>query len=94
MSDIATGILHNVGNVLNSLNISQERTLNFVSSIKSDKFTNIINQLLSFEGNFEEYLRKNDIGKLMLPYLKELSIHLENKKKDMQGELGTLKSHI
>ncbi len=93
MAEAATSILHNVGNVLNSVNVS--------SSILGDK---IRNSRIANVAKFAALLKDNaaDLpGFLATPkgaqlpfYLSELAAHLATERDDMLRELQSLASNI
>jgi len=90
LSEIATNILHNVGNVLNSLNVS---AFSLEENIKNSAVgdLNLLYELFDEnKNNLSEYLQIDEKGKNILPYLKELSHDLKLDKKIQLSELQLL----
>ena len=86
MADIATGVLHNVGNVLNSVNTSTSITREILEFSKLHSFFKA-NQLLKENlNNVEEFLTENPKGKKLLEYYLKLDELLRK-------ELRTLQEH-
>lgn len=72
MADLATGILHNLGNVLNSVNISASQ---IAETLKSSKFLSFkkANKLLNkHQENFEKFILEDSRGKQLLNYYLKL----------------------
>jgi signal transduction histidine kinase len=90
MAEIAANVLHNVGNVLNSVNISAgllgERLR--TSSIKG--LARAVGLMDEHVDDLGDYLTRDAKGKLMPGYLRKLSQALEVEHDAMAGELGTL----
>jgi signal transduction histidine kinase len=73
MSEVATSVLHNVGNILNSMIISLE-TLNHAASKNYPNKLSMVSQMI--EDNREQlsiYLSEDEKGKLIPDYLAELA---------------------
>ncbi|MEJ2200407.1 MAG: PAS domain S-box protein [Desulfuromonadaceae bacterium] len=80
MADIATGILHNLGNVLNSVNASAEEISHIIKTSKVDSLINANGLLQEHLDHLGEFLSQDEKGK-MLPafYLKLGDVLLEEK---------------
>jgi PAS domain S-box-containing protein len=94
MAEIATSVLHNIGNVLNSLNISLDslgKNLNQSALIG-------LNHLKKLMQNPKEelpiFLAKNPIGLDLVDYLIELSFCWNNEQKRNIEEIEALKKNI
>ena len=89
MADMATGVLHNVGNALNSVNVSSELVARRLERLRLSGLQGIADLL---EQNDTEALRER-APKVAL-YLRELAKHLETEKGAVLDELATLAKHI
>lgn len=92
MAEVATGILHNVGNALNSVNVSIE--------VLADKLQT---QKVTAVGRVAELLAKDELGAALgtderwrkLPvYLEELATHLVELRDGMVAEVSALRKHV
>lgn len=63
MAEIATGVLHNVGNVLNSANVSTSIVLDGLRKSKSAHLTKAAALLREHEGNVGEFFANHPKGK-------------------------------
>jgi signal transduction histidine kinase len=94
MSEIATNVLHNVGNVLNSVNISAELVSRRVSASKDQglaKAVQLINEHAADLGNF---ITHDEKGKLLPGYLNQLVEVLAAEKQSIVEELGQLTNRV
>lgn len=94
MADIATSVLHNIGNVLNSANIS----VSIVSHrIKHSKLADLV-KLSSLLDNHKEdlttFLTENEQGKHIIPYIKLLTQAWKNDCELLTTEMLGLSKNI
>jgi len=73
MSEVATTILHNIGNILNSANLSANLIKENLQQNYYQKFFTIIEMIKQNSGHLGEYLSTDKKGKLIPDYLNELS---------------------
>lgn len=94
MAEIATNVLHNVGNVLNSVNISADlvtRRLRSSKALGLGKAMQLINEHQSDLGTF---LTQNDKGKLLPGYLNQLVEAIALEQQGMSEELAQLSKSV
>jgi two-component system, NtrC family, sensor kinase len=72
MAEVATGVLHNVGNVLNSVNVSAGLVVEKLRRSKAPKLAKAALLLTSQNGNLAEYLTKDPNGRKLPAYLSKL----------------------
>lgn len=90
MAEIATNVLHNVGNVLNSVNVSAGL---IGTKLRETKFKGLIDavQLVnSHSADLENFLTKDDKGKRLPAYLGRLVPILEAERNTIASELDSL----
>jgi len=93
MAEVATGVLHNVGNVLNSVNVSATLVCEHVK--KSRVLTvGKVAALLSEHADDEKFLTQDERGKQLPGYLKDLAEHLRKEQATIVSELGSLVNNI
>jgi len=93
-AEVATGILHNVGNVLNSINVSASVVSENVRKSKVADLSRAAKILQKQTGRMAEFLTEDDQGKNFIPYLFQLSEHLMLEQEDVVKELGTISKNI
>ena len=94
MAEVATGVLHNVGNVLNSVNVS---TILIGERIRRSKISNlqkIADLIQEHSEDVGNFLRQDEKGKLLAPYILDLAEHLNTEQKGALSELNSLTSNI
>jgi PAS domain S-box-containing protein len=94
MAEVATGVLHNVGNVLNSVNVS----VNLLESrLRQSRTTNLgkaLALLREHRSNLAEFLNEDPKGKVLPGYLETLSDHLTAEQAEMLHEMSLLSKNV
>jgi signal transduction histidine kinase len=94
MAEVATGVLHNVGNVLNSVNVAATIVADKVRKSRVDNLVALIHILEQHNGDLPEFLANDPKGQRVLPYLAKLGGHLRLERDGLLKELGRLSSHV
>ncbi|WP_409299933.1 DAHL domain-containing protein [Pseudomonas sp. KCJK8993] len=94
MAEIATNVLHNVGNVLNSVNISSEilsRKLRSSKALGLGKAMQLVNQHSDDLGRF---FCEDEKGKMLPGYLNQLVVAIADEQQSMGEELAQLSRSV
>ena len=94
MAEIATGVLHNIGNILNSVSLGAEEVNRLIQGIKFPMLEKAVTMLVDNRDNLAEFLAKDPKGSKLIDYFVVLN---ESFGKDFimtQDEVNHLKSHI
>jgi two-component system, NtrC family, sensor kinase len=94
MAEIATGVLHNVGNVLNSVNVSVNCITELVAKSKVTNLSRLTTILPKTPDEFAAFVRDNDKGKVLPSYLPQLGIYLADEFAQIARETGLLGKNI
>jgi PAS domain S-box-containing protein len=94
MAEIAGNVLHNVGNVLNSLNISASLLLGHVRGSKVDAFARVVALLRDNADRVATFLTEDERGQHVLDFLTQVSSHMVSNQHSSLGELQSLARHI
>ncbi len=94
MAQIATNVLHNVGNVLNSVNVSSNLISESTRRSKLSSFPKIVTLLNENQANLSAFLTQDPRGKQLTPYLAQLSDHLIAEQDANLKELESLRKNI
>ena len=94
MAEVATGVLHNVGNVLNSVNISTALLNEQLEKSRASNVSRIAQLLHSRAGDLGEFLTTDPKGRALPDYLAELGQRLEADRLKMHAELRSLAANI
>ena len=93
MAEVATGVLHNVGNVLNSVNVSATLVCEQVKKSKVLAVAKVA-ALLSQHADDQKFLIEDERGKQLPGYLKDLGEHLRKEQATVLNELDSLVKNI
>lgn len=94
MAEIAASVLHDVGNVLNSVRISAQTAQERLQSEHGRELGLVVQMLRTHEGGIDAFLRDDPKGKVVLEYLDRLAEQLERERTAASGELQRLDKHL
>lgn len=94
MAELANGVLHNVGNVLNSVNVSSNLLLDRVRKSKVDGLQRAVDLLRQHEGDLADFLTRSAQGSKLPRYLEQLAAHLLQERQGVETEAGDLARRI
>jgi signal transduction histidine kinase len=94
MAEVATGVLHNVGNVLNSVNVSATLVSDRVRQSKADNLLKASTLLREHAENLEDFLAHDPRARLLIEYLPNLGTHLNEERAEMLNELELLTKNL
>ena len=94
MAEIATGVLHNVGNVLNSVNVSSNLVIEQLRKSKIASLAKAVQLLSAHKDDVGEFLTADPKGKQLPGFLEALSEHLAREQAGMTRELQGLQTNI
>ncbi len=94
MAEVATGVLHNVGNVLNSVNVSATLIAEKLGVARIEKLAKAADLLRQHDGSLAEFLTDDPKGRLLPGYIAEATQLLANERASAQDELALLTRNI
>lgn len=94
MAEVATGVLHNVGNVLNSVNVSAGLVVEKLRRSKAPKLARAAALLTSQNGNLAEYLTVDPNGQKLPGYLSKLGEFFVAENAELLEEVDQLGRNI
>ncbi len=94
MAEVATGVLHNVGNVLNSVNVSATLVSDRVRQSKVAGLHKAAALLQQQRGQLTAFLTADPKGKALPDYFIKLSEHLSVEQSELLRELQSLTQNI
>lgn len=94
MADVATSVLHNVGNVLNSVNVSANLVADSLKRSRAPGLGRVVSLLQEHQSDLGRFVAHDERGKVLPVYLAELSRHLSADNKSALQELDLLKDNI
>jgi signal transduction histidine kinase len=94
MADIATGVLHNVGNVLNSVNVSSDLIASTLRKLKVTALAKTAALLGEHEQNLGAFMTTDSRGKMLPGFLSQLAGHFSAEQDTVLMELDHLQKNI
>jgi len=94
MAEVATGVLHNVGNVLNSVNVSATLVIDQVRHSKASNVAKVAGLFEQHKANLAGFLSDDSRGALIPGYLSTLAESLSAEQKMLITELEHLRKNI
>ena len=94
MAEVAIGVLHNIGNVLTSVNVSASLVDKRLRDSKVQGLQRVVELLAAHRADFGRFILEDEKGKLLPEYLTTLSVHLELERKDALTELESVTKGI
>ncbi len=94
MAEVATGVLHNVGNVLNSVNVSAGLVVEKLRRSKVSKLGKAAALLTGRNGDLGDYLTHDPSGQKLPGYLTKLSQYLVEENTQLLSEVDLLARNI
>ena len=94
MAEIATNVLHNVGNALNSVNISTGLIVDSVKKSKASSLAKVVVLLQEHEHDVGAFIANDPRGRHVPVHLARLSEHLMAEHANITGELDLLRRNV
>jgi PAS domain S-box-containing protein len=94
MAEVATGVLHNVGNALNSLGIAYSTAQTHLKAYQIDRVARVAAMLEENRGNLADFLTNDARGKQLPAYLSALGARLLSEADAVQLEFDAVSGHI
>jgi signal transduction histidine kinase len=94
MSEVATGVLHNVGNVLNSINISASIVSEHLNEFNIANIARAADLMRDHAGDIGNFMANDPKGRQLPDYLSQLASHLSTEQSLLVKEIGFVKMKI
>jgi signal transduction histidine kinase len=91
---VATDVLHNVGNVLNSVNVSAALISERLRESKTTGVAKLAKLLLEHSAELGRFMMEDKRGREVPSYLEQLAKHLDRERHDLRDELKNLTVNI
>ncbi len=94
MAEVATGVLHNVGNVLNSVNVSSTLVSDFVRQSPIDRVARLSELLASQAVDLPKFFATDPRAEKIPAFVAALAEHLQREQRQCLTELESLRKNI
>jgi PAS domain S-box-containing protein len=94
MAEVATGVLHNVGNVLNSVSVAATVVVERLRHSKIDKLQRATAMLRDKNGDLAEFLTNDPKGKVLPNYLATVADQMAGEQTKLVEKMDSLGKHV
>ncbi len=94
MAEVATGVLHNVGNVLNSLNVSSTVLATGLRQNKAESLVKVSELLREHSNDLGGYLTADPKGRLVPEFIESLARHIAENRTHLLQEVESLQRNV
>ncbi|WP_309894806.1 ATP-binding protein [Archangium sp.] len=94
MAEVATGVLHNVGNALNSVNVSANLVFDRLQGLRLSGLSRATELLSANASRLGTFLTKDEQGRQLPAYLQTLSSQLTQEQQELLAELRSLRASV
>jgi len=94
MAEVAIGVLHNIGNVLNSVNVSASMVDRKMRRSKASGLCKVVAMLREHEADLGQFMERDGKGREIVAYLDKLSKAIALEQKDVLTELEALSNNV
>ena len=92
--EVTNGMVHNLGNALNSVNVSASMLASQLGRSLGGNLVKAAAMLRRHEANLAQFLKNDARGSHLVPYLEELAQHLVQEQSAWQAELKSLQKSV
>ncbi|HXD00607.1 MAG TPA: ATP-binding protein [Verrucomicrobiae bacterium] len=94
MAEVATSVLHNVGNVLNSVNVSISMLSDQIKNSKTDNFGKLASLMQEHAGNLGGFITNDPRGQQLPKYISQLADYMAAEKTTVINEIDSLRKNV
>ncbi len=97
MAEIATNVLHNVGNVLNSVYTSAQVAKERISGMRLEHVGRVANMLQERQSDLSTFITEDERGRHLMPFLSKLGQNLVDERQEIVSlldDVGRYTEHI
>ena len=94
MAEVATGVLHNVGNVLNSVNVSTTLVAEQIQKSKVANLAKAVALMNEHSSDLGSFMTHDAKGKQLPVYLNQLAAHLSAEQATLANEIDQLRKNV
>jgi two-component system NtrC family sensor kinase len=94
MAEVATGVLHNVGNVLNSVNVGVTGVRERLEASRFGHLRKTVDLIERHRDDLPAFLTTHPQGQTIPAFLSKLTKHLEDEHSHLRGQMDALQEHV
>jgi C4-dicarboxylate-specific signal transduction histidine kinase len=94
MAEVATGVLHSVGNVLNSLGVSVTLVMAGLRGSRAGNVQRVAKLMNEHADRLAQFLQSDERGREIPGYLAQLGEHLDSESRVLRTEMQAIVTHV
>ena len=94
MAEVATGVIHNIGNAINSVNIRIRFIKEMLEGLRCNRLMDAVEMLESHTGQLDRYLKKDPRGEKIIPYMKLSLKQMTEQRKEAITDIDFLDNQV
>jgi signal transduction histidine kinase len=94
IAELATGVLHNVGNALNSVNVSMDVVSTRIRDLRIESLGKLASLLEEHEADLADFIANDPRGSQLSAMVRALATALGNGRAEAMQEIANLASHV
>jgi signal transduction histidine kinase len=94
MTEVATGVLHNLGNVLNSVNVSTSLVVERLRKSSVPRLTEVVELMSDHAMDLTEFLSLDERGRRLPQYLAQLALQLNSETQEITAEMQAVAAKV
>jgi signal transduction histidine kinase len=94
MAEVATGVMHNVGNVLNSVGVTTASITKMIRNSRTSYLSNVVKMIEEHANDLGAFLTTDDRGRRVPAFLTELSRNLTAEQEHLLEAVEKLTGHV
>jgi PAS domain S-box-containing protein len=94
MAEVATGVLHNVGNVLNSINVSTSLVVERLQKSRVSRLSEVAKLLSEHQADLSAFLTGDERGRKLPEFLAQLAVHLSRETQQIAEEMQAVAGNV
>jgi PAS domain S-box-containing protein len=94
MAEVATGVLHNVGNVLTSLNVSTTIVAKGLGDLKAESLTKLGAMLQEHTDDLPDFLSRDPKGRRVPEFVTSLGRHVTQERDRLLAEVNSMQGNV
>lgn len=94
MAEVATSVLHNIGNVMNSVNVSSNSLMDVLQETTLSGLNEVATLLRDHQHDFDKFVTENPQGKNLISYVEKISEFWNSRKIMFLKELNEINRNV
>ena len=94
MAEVASNVLHNVGNILNSVSVSSSILMETINTLRTEQLGRVVAMIRDNAKRLAAFLTEDERGRLVPEYLHKVSDSLSRDREKLLAEMNSLSASI